>query len=687
MENVLVETREGVKKCPVYNVHDFPYEILNYKYKTCKKSKREYMDIVSTFDIETTTVEDTNISEKPFGFMYQWQFCFIEEVVFGRTWEEFLYFLNQLSDGLQLNKNKRLVIYVHNLSFEFQFIKDFLDIESIFAKDKRKVMKFSCNQAFEFRCSYFLSNMSLAKFCENTEGCVYWKNVDKYDYRKLRTYKTELTNEEKSYCYCDVRGLAECIQAKLEDDNLATIPLTNTGYVRRSYRKVMQTRKNRKQFEKTRLDEHLYTLLVQAFRGGNTHANRHKVNQILSDVYSFDITSSYPSCIMMDDFPIGKFTKVTISSQEELEHNLKNKCCLLDVSFFNISTKYDVVIPYIDIAHCKSKKNIVNDNGRVLKADYVRLTLTEIDLQIIRDTYNYESFSIHECYVARKGKLPSELRNKMLYYYDAKTQLKDVEGKEYEYAKSKNMLNSTFGMMVTAIDHSEIIYNADTMIWDEEKPIIQEALDIFYKSKNSFLSYQWGVWVTANARKRLQRMINKVGIDLVYIDTDSIKFQNTEHIKEFEELNKELELQAKNNDIPATAFNKDGKEFPLGLWDNDGNYLDFKTLGAKKYCYNKLKKDKKTGEEKEVFEITVSGMNKKLGANVVGNIRNFNINTTYENIGRTTSWYNDVKPHKITVNGDTFTTASNIGILDTSYTLGVTNEYWELLCCENLIAI
>ena len=72
-------------------------------------------------------------------------------------------------------------------------------------------------------------------------------------------------------------------------------------------------------------------------------------------------------------------------------------------------------------------------------------------------------------------------------------------------------------------------------------------------------------------------------------------------------------------------------------------------------------------------------MSKKEGAKQVGCIENVKIGTKYHDIGRTTSWYNDVKRTQITVNGDTFTTASNIAILDTTYTLGVTGTYAQLI--------
>lgn len=690
MFNLLVPTIKGDKIETVYNINDFPYGMLEFL-ETCKTKKATYYNISSAFDIESTTIEPEYTygkggkkiySKSPFGFMYQWQFCINECVVFGRTWEEFQQFLDNVRKAMKLGEKKRLVIYVHNLSYEFQFMKEFINIDSIFARDKRKVMKVNTKDGFEFRCSYFLSNMSLSKFCENSQGCYHYKLIDEYDYSKIRTPFTFMDNTELAYCYNDVRGLCECIDSMLINDTIASIPLTNTGYVRREYREVMKTKQNRYNFVKTQLNEHSYTMLRRAFRGGNTHANRFLADVILKNVYSFDISSSYPSCIEMDDFPIGKFGKVTIKSQRKLDYFCQNYCVVMEVEFFDIEVKKDIVIPYIDIAHCYERSNIKNDNGRILKADYIKLTITNIDLDIIRRTYNYKGFKVIDAIYAEKGKLPLELRNKLLDFYTAKTQLKGIEGKEYEYMKSKNRLNSTYGMMVTDVTHSDIGYDAITMEWSEVKPELDAALQEFYKSRNNFLSYQWGVFVTANARNRLQRMLDIVGKDVVYIDTDSIKFINDKHIKEFEEINEELKKVAENNDVPAYVDRTDiddktGKKivnrFYLGTWDNDGNYLRFKTLGAKKYCYEKMKK----GDTK--FEITVSGMSKKKGAEQVKNIENFKIGNTFHNVGRTVSWYNDEPVHKITVNGDTFTTASNIGIVESTYTLGVTNEYWELI--------
>ena len=685
MYKIHVPTTKGIKLETVYNVADFPYEDI----KDCKRCSTKtvingekavvnYYNVSAAFDIESTTIEpekdiEGNYIENPYGFMYHWQACIKGNVVFGRHWEDFILFLQKLRSHLNLGTTYRLVIYVHNLPYEFQFMKDFIQIDSIFAKDKRKPIKV-VSDGIEFRCSYSLSNRSLDSFCENSHLCTHHKLSGDFDYNKIRTCNTELTELELGYCYNDVAGLCECIDTLLEEDTITTIPLTNTGYVRREFRDAMRNNKLHKEFMKARINAHEYEMLRRCFRGGNTHANRYLAGQILENVYSFDISSSYPSSIAMDYFPMDKFTAVTLDSQAKLDYYTSRYCVVLDVSFYNITLKERKPVPYIDIAHCYRSSNIKNDNGRVLAADFIQLTITNIDLDIIRSMYDYDGLVVNEAMYAERGKLPVELRNKMMEFYIAKTQLKGVEDREYDYMKSKNRLNSTFGMMVTDLAHSVVEYNTETMEWSENQPDTESALNDFFQNRNNFLWYQWGVFVTANARKRLQDMIDKVGMDVVYTDTDSIKFINKEHIAQFEAMNEIRVQQAETNDIPAYC-DRDGERYYLGTWDNDGNYDRFKTLGAKKYAYDITKKGKQS------LHVTVSGMSKTKGAEAIGCLENFEITgKPLKNVGRTTSWYNDEKPHEITINNATFLTASNIGILESTYTLGITNEYYELLC-------
>lgn len=673
---------ETIQTETVYSINDFPYADFRKEQKVKNKKGITYYNISASFDIESTTIDGRKIRkgkiehyiDPPQGFMYQWQFAIKDKVCFGRTWEEFTQFIENIRIALELYDNKILVVYVHFLSYEFQFMKDFFQIESIFATEKRKILKMN-TIGIEFRCSYMLSNMSLAKFCENSRLCSHYKMKDTYDYKKLRTPKTPLTNEEMAYCYNDVRGLNECIDTLLLEDDILSIPITNTGYVRREFRQAMRTKENRRLFEKIQLNVEEYNILRKAFRGGNTHANRMYSNKILPNVYSYDIQSSYPAMMMLEEFPMGKFTRVTLDTQEKLDLYTSKYCVVMTIEMFDITVKENVVIPYLDIAHCSRHSNIENDNGRVLSADYVEITLTNLDLDIIRENYNFTGLRVLKAEYARKGKLPKEFREKLLHFYTLKTELKDIDGKEYEYMKSKNRVNSSYGMMVTAIDHSEIDYNAETHDWTENFPEVEKALFDYYKNRNNFLCYQWGVWVTALARTALQKMISKIGIDVIYVDTDSVKFINRDNCKYFEEENKRIIQKVLSNDIKAYATDKEGIDRYLGIWDYEGSYIRFKTLGAKKYCFEKYNKKKDIVE----FKITVSGMSKEKGARAVGTMENFNIGQVYHDIGRTTSWYNESDIKQITVNGDTFTTASNIAVLETTYELGVTNEYYEIL--------
>lgn len=673
MENLLIDTPQGKKLMPVYNYIDFPYP-KEHETTTCRKAGKEnvtYYNLTATFDIETTTICNT---ETPYAFMYHWQAYINGNVIFGRTYEEFTKFIDRLTITLGTNKQKRIVIYCHNLAYEFQFIKDFTGIDQIFCKDRKKPMYYVTPNGIEFRCSYFLSNMSLAKFCENSEGVTFFKLENQFNYKKLRTPSTKLTHTEKEYCYNDVAGLAQCIDYLMRDDNLATIPLTNTGYVRREYRKAMNTKENRKMFENTRLTVFQYKLLKDMFRGGNTHANRYYANTIMTDVDSYDISSSYPACIMLDYFPMTAFKTEEITSIEQLESLCKTKCVIMRVRFTNVSAKTNVAVPYIPISHAKgiNLDKAVNDNGRVLQyPETFEMSLNEIDLEIINNTYDIEHMDLIECYTAERGKIPIELRQTMLQFFDAKTQLKYVAEKQYEMMKSKNRLNSTYGMMVTDPCHSEMLYSETDHTWKEIKPDIAESLDKFYKSKSNFLPYQWGIYVTSHARRRLQQMVDIVSLDLLYTDTDSIKFIG-DHKAQFNAMNEQILAQCNANDIRAYS-ESDGIKHYLGVWDCEtkkGLYKEFITLGAKKYAVRKY-----NGK----IELTVSGLSKEKGSKELKSLEEFKIGKVFKDSGRTTSYYNESKIKQIKIKNETITTASNIGIVDTTYTLGVTDEYAKLL--------
>lgn len=659
-----------------YNQNDFPYNRIKKSNPLIRPTKR-YLNHLMTFDIETSTIEKTDGSFE--GYMYHWQVCIDSYVCFGRSWKEFLTFLRKINRALKnYDKKYKLVCYIHNFSYEFQFLYSWIKLTDVFAIDKRKPLK-SISKDFniEFRCSYLLSNMNLKKFIENTPNAHYFKGTGDLDYKKVFTPKTTLTMSELGYCYNDVMGLYEAITYLLRDDTLTTIPLTSTGYVRRECRKNMRkNKKNRKQFLDLKLDNKLYQLCKDTFRGGNTASNRYKTNFINYDVSSYDMSSAYPYAMISGLYPITPFQEERIISLDMLDDYNNRYCTLAYYSFENVKLKKGIPFPYIPYSKCiefiapsyegKFKGKEYCYNGRVLEAEFIKIAMTNYDYQIFINQYDYdeENVRVEDFFYSHKGFLPKELTDTVIEFFTLKSQLKGIEEMEYEYMKSKNKLNSLYGMIVTDIIRQENLFNNQ---WEKGE---NSTLEEYYSKRNNFLTYQWGLFVTAICRTNLQKAIDKIGLDCVYIDTDSVKFVG-EHDEVFEQINQEMIDWCTQNDIINYVKVGNHKYF-LGLYDKEKGYDEFVTLGAKKYAF---KQSNKIG-------ITVAGLNKKSGAKELerkGGLSNFKIGTDFLDSGRKTVYYNDDKKHFVTVQGCKIENASNIALVDTTYTLGMSDVMLSIL--------
>lgn len=669
----------------IYEVEEFPY-ILFRNYPTITKRNRKYVNCIGTFDIETTSIIN---EEEKFGFMYVWQACIDGIVVMGRTWDEFVTFIHTLIDTMQLYETKRrFVIYVHFLSFEFQFLRNFFNITSIFCRDKRDVVYCVLNKCIELRCSYALSNMSLEKFLQKTKGVtIHKQSGDDFDYSVLRYPDTELTDKEYGYCVADVLGLWQGLTTLLKEDTLLTIPITSTGYVRRDFRNSMcKMEKLSEYMSHSALDRDCYILCREASRGAISGSNHIWTDTTLEDIDSEDIKSSYPFQMMTKYFPSGKFITMHIVYGSDKWHKItQNMCCLITFSCDNLILKKWSAIPYISKAKCRAIEGAKCGNGKVYGAKRIGMVCTEIDFKIIEEQYYMENVVIHDFKCCDREKLPYEFRKVLGDMFQIKTDLED--GDPFDYAKYKNKINASFGMMLTDILHPEIEFIEDTEnCWNsnEIKDIVGE-LRRYYGNKNSFLHYQHGVWVLAHGRDDLNTGMKIVGSDIVQVDTDSVKHHNN-YSEEFRKLNMKIIANAENYDVKPYSIKKGHKHY-LGIWEHEGNegeftYSKFRTLGAKKYCYV---------DDRGKFGLTVAGLNKTKGANyleMIGGIDYFRPGLVFpaEYSGRTTSYYNDIRGI-ITreVNGHTVTYGSNIGIDITEYTLGATGE-WLLMVLDGKIS-
>ena len=223
--------------------------------------------------------------------------------------------------------------------------------------------------------------------------------------------------------------------------------------------------------------------------------------------------------------------------------------------------------------------------------------------------------------------MPKQFIEFVLEKYVNKTKYKNVEGMEVEYAKEKNKFNSLYGMSVTNMIRDEVIYDNDRD-WSEKELDNAEIIEkLNEEKKKAFLSFAYGVWVTAFARSNLLKNVIKLDDHVVYCDTDSMKLTEGYDKKVIDDYNtfvvNKLKFVSKLLDIPYEKFSpadSKGEKHILGVFDNDGKYDEFITQGAKKYAYtkwinkDKIKSDSNVIEIKDdkakVLEITVAGVPK-----------------------------------------------------------------------------
>lgn len=637
-----------------YEIHGMnELEVLTERdFESIRKNKKvHYLNVASCFDIETTSFyidketrmkailkpsDKEEIKYEKQSVMYGFVFGLNGKVVLGRTWEEFKEILQYLKDYYQLGilkedneilEDNRLIVYVHNLSFEFQFLKDRFKWGQFFALDERKPVKIYAEEyGIEFRDSYALTGYSLEKVGEHLHKYQVEKKVGDLDYSKFRHSKTPLTKKEIGYMRNDSLVVMAHIQEEIERlGDITKLPLTKTGYVRQfvknncfyadpnkshkakenyysftSYRRYMNSLRIQSPQE--------YEQLKRAFQGGFTHANPIYSGELMKNVTSLDFTSSYPSVMIAEKYPCqnavlrkGKIRK------EDFEMYLEKYCCLFDVEFYDLKDTF-YFDNYISRSKCVDIKGYTENNGRIVNASYLKTTLTELDFKIIKQTYSWKKMKISNLRTYMKNYLPTPFVKSIISLYKDKTQLKDVEGKEVEYMHSKENLNSCYGMSVTDIARPE--FEFENGIWATFAPDLKEELEKYNKNGLRFLCYQWGIWVTAYARFNLWLGILELKQDHIYTDTDSLKMLNYEkHKAFFDDYNRDVIFNLKTamryhgfNEEDVQPLTINGVKKPLGVWDYDGHYSRFKTLGAKRYFVE---------YDDGKHSLTISGVNKK----------------------------------------------------------------------------
>lgn len=648
------------------------------------KKWAEYDRLFCGFDIETT---NKTVGEKHLAFMYHWQFaiandCFIN-VFTGRTWEAFLDFMNDIERFYQLNEERRLLIWIANTGFEFQFFRKLFewDPEDFFAREERHPLKCRTN-GFEFHEALSISGGSLAQLAKDYTTTQ--KLVGDLDYSIERNSHTPIISTELSYNINDVVILAEwsrfIFDNYIEPDK--RIPLTKTGILRcetRQNGEKMLTPLGFKQYRSLIYEifpnEETYAFWFRyLFRGGYVHSNVNLTGFVVPDADGYDIRSSYPTeMLLKDNYPISKFKAVPFDPAL-----LTLKACIIRVRFHNIRRRFSISIESKSkcIALDKSKEYpVIIDNGRVAMAGVMEVVLTELDYENYKQFYIWDSKEVLSFEVADRGKLPPFIRQTLSKYYIEKANLKEQGMSDTsEYVIAKQKVNSFYGMMVTRIELDKITYEDDWIIQDKE-------LDYNEEIKSQFLAPQWGIWVCANARRSLLsatwEITNAIGdgsgdgklSGVIYNDTDSIKVADPDWkaakvIEKYNERVRKLRTSIKALDRP---------EFEgLGEFEHEAHYEKFKTLGAKRYLVS----------ENGKVKATVAGLPKLSILKIDGDpFEAFNMDgmeLQAETEIKNTISYND-EPTEAVIDGELMHEQSSAGIYNIGFTMTLDKAYYALI--------
>lgn len=625
-----------------------------------------YKDVICSFDIETSKVDEKN------SIMYSWQFCCedADHVIIGRSWEEFIEFSKKVKEA---SRGAAIAVYVHDLAHEFVYLSGLMRFESkdVLSGKKREVIK-AYSEPFEFRCSYRLTGLSLESLTHRLK--VKHPKIKGYDYNKVRYPWTELESDELEYIKNDVIGLVEAVKILFAayEDNIYKVPITQTGYIRRVIKKVMRSYPWGRIAEQ-KINYEIYQLCYMAMRGGLVHANRYLAGEVISDIEPWDMSSCYPAAMIYCCYPMGAWQ---IENNPDISYLLRliykrKKAILATIRFTNLrlKNKYDPW-PYITKNKSAIKGACQVDNGRVMKAQELTGTYTDIDFKIILSQYDFDEITILQMASSTYGKLPEQIRNEIKKLYRDKTALKGVDPVGYELTKI--LLNGCFGMMSEDPGKLYTYYNPDTGEFQLEELTREQALE--RKNKNSFLSYAWGVWVTAHARAWMQGVLSRTGEEgALYVDTDGVKvYKGQKYI--FEEFNAKIEKMALSEG-GCQAIDADGVIHTLGEFEREPVMDEFITLGAKKYAYKRGNK----------IEIATSGVNKEKGGEELGSLENYKEGFTFRKGGGSEAIYNDHVDKWIEIDGHKVHITRNVSINPSTYTLGLTSEYKRLILMPEIV--
>jgi len=590
-----------------------------------KEVEITWCEAILCFDIETTS---TKINGEKVAWMWGWSFSDCGKCEIGRTWEDFKNKLEYIKEKYDLSSKHKAIIWIHNLQHELQYLQGYFKINHKFGN----VISCEMEECFQLRDTCILAgNISLEKL-----GIQLGFPKGDLNYDLIRTWDTEITEEEKNYMIRDVEILHKYITSQLEIyDFIAYIPYTNTSRCRIAGRNKCLYSKNSKSYKKQMHEMDMtvkqYEILKKCSMGGYIYANEKYCGKVLENVNSKDLDSSYPSEYLAALVPVGSPIddfKDWIKSKEDIEKYSTSVCAAYIVTIHDLELK-DGCQPTISEGHCeKISEDSEVRRHKIFYANEIKCGLLDLDLITLMRNYEVGDIEIHDVLAYYGGYMRKEMVELILDNYYEKSILKEDKKKdkrlEITYGVVKQILNGHSG--------NEIM---DPCKYAASK---EQGIFLYNTDKARYRIYQQGIWVLANARFRFHNVIRELGDDFVLAAVDGIKYLN-EHEALFKEDNEKHLSRCKE----TLKFYKISKELTvrnhtIGSWEDEGIITKFKCL--QQSCYATYKDDE--------FKITVSSLNKTKGSEYLMKISNGNVDKAFANFNR-----NLVVPPEYSGNMDT----------------------------------
>ena len=649
--------------------------------KGCKRSE-SYNDVIIMADTETSKETPGEVCK---NYVVAWTIsirAFDHNIVtlYGTRPSEMIECFNKIVLAMPGFKT---IIYFHNLSYDWVFLRKFMmqewgtPVHQLNTKSHYPVFIEFAN-GICLRDSLILAQRGLEKWSKDLD-VAHQKASGYWDYDKIRNQDGRLTPHEKTYIEHDTLAGVECLQ-KTKDalkKLIYSMPYTATGIPREAIRKIGKENRARELFSRIVPEYSIQLMLEQVFHGGYTHNNRHYIEHIIrsedvGDIQYYDFASSYPRQMVLEKVPMGRFGPFENCTVDFILRNAENYAYIFRLLLIKPRLKSDhIPMPVLQKSKMIKMLNCVEDNGRVLCAEYCEIWLNEVDLEIVAEQYDWDAALCIDVQFCHKDYLPRWFTDYIFQCFVDKTHLKGGDPVQYSIAKAK--LNSLYGMCVQRPVKIQIEENYESGDYDIAEDQDEEALyEQYKKNRNSILPYQWGVWVTSYAMRELFRF-GKLAGTWLYSDTDSC-YGTGWDLDGVNAYNERVKQKLLDRGYGPVMHN--GREYWLGIAEFDGQYREFISVGAKRYA---------TRDLKGKLKITVAGVPKS-GVNCLqDDLHNFHAGFIFDGAITGKKQHTYFFEDDITIDEHGNERGDSIDLSPASYLLdSVTRIDWETVFAEEI---